>query len=530
MVISTVAIYVRLSLEDDDLFHGKMESESITNQRDLLMAYIRNSPELSHARVIEFSDDGYSGKNFDRPGVQKLIEAARSGEVQCIVVKDLSRFGRDYITVGNYISRVFPFLSVRFIALNDHFDSMRKGDIDSIDTSFKTLIYDLYSRDLSRKVRSAKKMLATQGVYINSVAPYGYLKDPNDKHRLIPDPATADVVRRIFNLVADGYTTEMVARIFNTERIPPPSQVKAGTPSGHANWHNQYWTINAIYTIIRDRQYIGSTVFGKRVREQIGVRRQPTAKLEDWIVVDDCHEPLVSKELYQRAQKMLGGEYQQNGKRIKWDNPLSKKVFCGVCGYAIVRRGTVNHYYGCMTPRRVPDMDCFEGKVFESDIFNIVTEAIRVQARLAVEVKKLYEAKQEKLALQFQEIKQEVRSLQIIQKEIAEELRALYEHFAVDGSISREEYVQKKTVLIERRDEVIQAEATAKQQLENTWTGSNRFIEKYEGLTELDHLTAELAADLLLRVTIWPDGKIEVKLNYLDEIPYFIERQLLMAM
>ena len=136
------------------------------------------SGRLHMNSFMEFCDDGYSGKNFNRPGVKRLIEAARNGSVQCIIVKDLSRFGRDYITVGNYISRVFPFLGVRFISVNDKFDSQRKGDLDSLDTSFRTLIYDLYSRDLSRKVRSAKKNLAERGVYINPVAPYGYVKDP----------------------------------------------------------------------------------------------------------------------------------------------------------------------------------------------------------------------------------------------------------------------------------------------------------------------------------------------------------------
>ena len=151
--------YVRLSLEDGDLASDKLKSESITNQRNMLTDYIRNVPDLCGAEIIEFCDDGYSGKNFDRPGVKRLLEAAQNGGIQCVVVKDISRFGRDYITVGNYITRVFPFLNVRFIAINDHFDSIRQGDIDSLDTSFKTLICDMYSRDLSQKVRSAKKHL-----------------------------------------------------------------------------------------------------------------------------------------------------------------------------------------------------------------------------------------------------------------------------------------------------------------------------------------------------------------------------------
>ena len=530
MMTHTVAIYVRLSLEDDDLLHGKLESESITNQRDLLTAYIRSSPELSHAEIVEFCDDGYSGKNFDRPGVKALLEAAQSGKIQCIVVKDLSRFGRDYITVGNYVSRVFPFLGVRFIAVNDHFDSKRKGDIDSIDTSFKALIYDLYSRDLSRKVRSAKRTLATKGVYINPVAPYGYKRDPSDKHLLVPDPATADVVRRIFALVADGYTTEMVARLLNAEGVPTPSQAKAGTSSAHANWQNEHWRLQAVYTIIRDRQYIGSTVFGKRVRPQIGVRRQPTARLEDWIIVDDRHEPLVSKELFQRAQESLGGEYKQNAKHTKWDNPLRKKVICGVCGYAIVRRSTVNHYYSCSTPRTVPDMDCFQGKVCEGTILELVAETIRMCARLAVEAKRLLAVEKEKREILFHTLQQEVRSFQLLQQQITEESRILYEAYAMERAMSRAEYAEKKTALLERREKAYEDEAAAKRRLEELWTGTNRFVEKYEGLTEMDRLTTELSADLLHAVKIWPDGRVEVELNYMDEIPHVVERELLAAM
>lgn len=528
-MIRTVAIYVRLSLEDDDLSYGKIESESITNQRDLLTAYIRNSPDLAHARIEEFCDDGYSGKNFDRPGVKSLLEAAQNGEIQCIVVKDLSRFGRDYIAVGNYVSRVFPFLGVRFIAVNDHFDSSRKGDIDSIDTSFKALIYDLYSRDLSRKVRSAKKILAEKGVYINPVAPYGYQRSPDDKHLLIPDPAAAAVVRRIFSLIADGYTTEMVARLLNTEGVPTPSKAKAGTPSAHENWHDNHWRPQTVYAIIRDRQYIGSTVFGKRVRQQIGVRRQTTAPLRDWIVVDDRHDPLVSKELFQRAQESLGGAYKQAAKHTKWDNPLRKKVLCGVCGYAIVPRGKANRYYSCRTPRTVPDMDCFQGKIYEDDIMEMVVEVIRVYAQLAVEEKRLRVVEKEKREMQLHILQQEIRSFQTIQQQITEESRILYEAYAMESSMSRSEYADKKAALLERRKKAYADEAAAKQRLESLRTDTNKFVEKYEGLTDLDKLTTELSADLLRSVKIWPDGRVNVELNYLDEIPYAAARDLLAA-
>ena len=152
--------------------------------------------------------------------------------------------------------------------------SNRKGDIDSLDRAFRALIYDLYSRDISKKVKSAKLRLAQRGVNINPVAPYGYLKAPGDKHRLIPNPQAAPIVQRIFTLVANGTSTEKVAAILNAEEIPTPSQIKVGTPSGHANWQPNYWRRATIDWIIRDRQYIGSMVYGKRVRPRIGVHQQ----------------------------------------------------------------------------------------------------------------------------------------------------------------------------------------------------------------------------------------------------------------
>lgn len=446
-----IAIYIRLSLEDDDILCGKLESESITNQRNLLLDYIRNSPELCQAEVLEFCDDGYSGKNFERPGVKRRLEAARSGAIQCILVKDLSRFGRDYITVGNYVSRVFPFLGIRFIAVNDHIDSLRKGDIDSIDTAFKAIIYDMYSRDLSKKVRSAKYQLAKRGVYINPVAPYGYRKDPGDKHLLIPDPKTADTVRRIFALVAGGASVVEVARMLNEDCVPTPSQEKAGTPSGHANWTDNYWRPQTVYWIIRDRQYIGSTVFGRRVRERIGVRRQVKASLKDWVVVDDRHEPLVSKGLFQQAQERLGGSFKQTAGYTVPDNPLRKKVYCGICGYAIVRRGKAKPYYCCATPLTVSGMQCSQEKIYAEDILEAVTTAIRTQARCAVEAKRIageWQANQEEL---LRTLRKELQSLSGVQQQLAGHGEKLYEDL-ICKTLTRNDYAQQKAALLQRQE------------------------------------------------------------------------------
>lgn len=256
-MMATTAKYVRLSSEDDDLRQGgKLESNSIANQRDLLDAFISRMPELASTNVIEFCDDGWSGKNFERPAVQEMIAQARAGKIQCIVVKDLSRFGRDYLTVGSYISSVFPFLGVRFIAVNDGYDSIRPLDVDSLDTSFKTLLYDFYSRDLSRKVRKAKRFRAQRGDFLSPFAPYGFIKDPEDKNHLLIDPPAAEIVRRIFRMMGSGHPTDQIAKVLNSEAVPTPMLYKRAAGCSRTSWpsvqEENIWTRNIVSKILRD--------------------------------------------------------------------------------------------------------------------------------------------------------------------------------------------------------------------------------------------------------------------------------------
>ena len=252
-----VAMYLRLSSEDGDLKDtGKAESESISNQRGLLQSFISSRPEFSGWEISEFCDDGWSGKNFERPDFLRMMEQVKQGQIHCIVVKDLSRFGRDYLVVGNYISRVFPFLGVRFIAVNDGFDSSRPQDIDSLDTSFKTLIYDLYSRELSGKVKNAKRMRAEKGLFLSPFAPYGYVKDPEDKNRLLIDKEAAYIVRQIFALTIDGVRPTEIAAMLNREGVPTPMLYKRAAGCSRDRWpsihEENFWTQGNIFKILRD--------------------------------------------------------------------------------------------------------------------------------------------------------------------------------------------------------------------------------------------------------------------------------------
>lgn len=427
-VIDTVAIYIRLSLADGDLCSGgKEESESITNQRRLLMAYIQDFPELCGANIVEYCDDGYTGKNFERPGFKKMMEAAQAGAIQCILVKDLSRFGRDYITVGNYISKVLPFLGVRLISVKDIFDGARKDDVDSLNVCFQTLIYDLYSRDLSQKVKSAKRQLVERGVYINPMAPFGYRRDAGDKHRLLIDPASAETVRRMFDMAAEGASTREIARWLNTQQTPTPSRQKRGTSGEHANWSaNNFWTQKMVSGILRDRQYARSLIWGKRVRNQIGVHQQLTTRVEERVIVDDCHEAIVSMGLYQRAQAVLGGEYRHNRSRMAREYPLRGKIYCGICGYAIVRTAHKHAYYRCATPITLPGAKCAQEKVYEGDLVDVIITAIQTQAAYAVDAERLLAAQRERDAALVRSEQAELEQIGTQRHYLVEQMQRLY--------------------------------------------------------------------------------------------------------
>ncbi|WP_456151800.1 recombinase family protein [Citroniella saccharovorans] len=225
--MNKIAIYLRLSEED---YHKVDESVSIVNQRDYIKSYVENEASLKSCEIEEYIDDGYSATNTNRPSFLRLIEDIKSGKVGTIIVKDMSRFSRDYILLGDYLSNIFPFLKIRFIAINDCYDSINEnGNGLDMDTQFKTLYYDLFSKELSEKVRSSIRQIKSQGKNINWAAPFGYIKDPKDKHSIIIDEKTAFIVKEAFDLLLKGYSCIQVANIFNEKGYITRSERKRRT-------------------------------------------------------------------------------------------------------------------------------------------------------------------------------------------------------------------------------------------------------------------------------------------------------------
>ena len=254
--------YIRLSLADQDLMkkENKSESESISHQKALIQNFINGNAELNGSEQYEFFDDGYSGTNFQRPSFERLLERIKKGEINCVIVKDFSRFGRDYIELGDYLERIFPFMGVRFISINDHYDSADyKGTTGGLDVVMKNIVYDYYSKDLSIKVKTAKYQKMKQGKYLGGHVPYGLMKDPKDKHKLIIDPEAAAVVREIFDMAIAGMRLIDMARTLNERGIETPGQYYRRKHPGTKKFADASdmvcWNHNNIRNILQQEMY-----------------------------------------------------------------------------------------------------------------------------------------------------------------------------------------------------------------------------------------------------------------------------------
>jgi site-specific DNA recombinase len=364
-----IALYLRISDEDKEL-SASCESESISGQRLVLTDFVREHMELSTSTIIEIVDDGFSGTNFDRPGITRLLEMAKIHQVDCIVVKDFSRFGRNYLEVGNYLEQIFPFLGIRFISMNDHFDSFESiGAAGAIEVGFKNIIYEAYSKDLSEKIKSVRRLKAEQGKFVSAFAPYGFRKAKVSKNQLVIDEVCAVNVRRIFDLFLSGMGKTEIARLLNKELIPSPMMVRK---LRNENFHRiecnkqNHWTASTVSHILSDQRYVGDAVYGKVTPKKVGSKKDIHVPREDWIVVPDAHPRIIEREMFEAVQS---GKKKHNYKRTEEEKPLAKKIICCACSHALKRicKGT-QVYFQCTTHRNTDRYPCFTGNLPESTL------------------------------------------------------------------------------------------------------------------------------------------------------------------
>lgn len=354
------AMYLRLSREDEDIDgNQKTESNSIGTQRDLVRAFIKNNSDMELHDI--YIDDGYTGSNFEHPEFKRMIADIEAGKVNCVVVKDLSRFGREYIEAGRFLQKTFPALGVRFIAITDNYDSLKADNSDSsIILPVKNFINDSFCRDISIKVKSQQQIKRQIGECIAPFVVFGYLKNPKDNHKLIIDEYAAEVVRNIFKWKIDGNSSLAIAIKLNEHGVLSPLEYKKfigiNYNTGFVTGTKSKWSSVAVTRILKNETYTGTMIQGKSEKVNYKVKKLVNKPANEWIKVEETHEAIISKEDFNRVRNLLMTDT-RNSPDDNEDNSFKGILFCGDCKEAMVRRinkykDTKKVYYICSTKNR----------------------------------------------------------------------------------------------------------------------------------------------------------------------------------
>ncbi|MCD7771575.1 MAG: recombinase family protein [Oscillospiraceae bacterium] len=514
-----VAFYIRLSCLDDDLDERKQLSNSVENQRKLLTEYFDESPDLRTEDACEFIDDGYSGTNFRRPAFQKMLGLIKKRTIDTVIVKDFSRFGRNYIECADYIEKLFPFLGTRFISVSDNYDSGRREDC-GIDMAMKNIVNSYYSQDLSRKVTSTFDLKRENGEFF-FCAPFGYLKDETRPGSILVDDNAAEIVRHIFSLACEeGMTTCGIAKLLNRENIPTVAAYNrehrvSGKAISSEKSEFAAWTGTKVASILKNEVYAGTYISQKRRRVATGSRR--TVPVSCPKKIPDNHPKIVDYETFECAQKIF--------KRVKRPAEnrryqLKSKVFCGNCGYAMTYQDNVRDecFFHCSHSRETGIPTGCPTERFPEELLNErVFQRLR---RWMVFLKTAY-GKAEEAEKNRQEC---LRLLGEEQAELRSELESLeskklelYESYT-DGEISRETLSVEKKKLSQESDS-IKAELSLLHIKESTLHAlRNRRKPELDDLMESvrlfeneTRLTCKMAEAFVSRVTVHNKWQIEIE-------------------
>ncbi len=524
-----VAVYLRLSREDGD----KTESDSIVGQRVLIQNYINGQPSLQFVR--EYVDDGYSGSNFDRPGFVKMMDDIKRQKVNCIIVKDLSRFGRNYIEVGRYIEKRFPAMGVRFIAINDQYDSGKEvGDAEQFLLPVKNLINDAYCRDISIKVRSQLDVKRKNGKFIGSFAAYGYLKDPKDKNHLIVDEYAAEIVQLIFNMKLDGFSAWAIAEELNKMGVLPPMEYKRmlgyNYNSGFRTSTNPSWGAKSVIRILENELYTGVMVQGKNQKINYKVKESRAVSSEQWIRVEGTHEAIIPRSYFERVQEIMRLDTRTSPLE-KNVYPLSGLVRCGDCEQNMVRRSAakknkVYYYLHCSSYRN--GEGCTSHIISEEKLTQTVLVFIKTQLALLVEADNILKHITELPKEQFG-VKALNTQIVELDKEIERycDLKERLYRDMVGGVIDKEEYAEYNQRFSFKLEEARKAKdelEVKKARLLSTDVHLRPWMEEFKKISTLETLGRKEMVMLINRVLVFSKDRIEIHLNFEDEIYECIEQ------
>ena len=523
-----VAMYLRLSQDDEKYDKDfKAESNSISNQRLQIQDYVDKNEEMELAK--EYVDDGYSGINFERPAFKEMMEDVITGSINCIVVKDLSRFGRDYIDSGRYLQRVFPSLDIRFIALNDNYDSFTASETEkNLVIPFKNFINDNYCGDTSAKVRSVCKVKRKQGQFISNYAPYGYEKDEEDKHKIVIDKEVEYVVRKIFSMKLEGYSSYSIAKHLNDNGIPSPMEHKKAKgiryKTGFSTKAVAKWDTPAVNRILINEIYIGTLQQGKREKINYKLDKVVSKDKSDWIEIEDNHEAIIDPHDFEIVQKLLKCDIKAKTVGEKADL-FSGLLFCKDCNAQMTKkvdkRGkTPTVYYICSSYNK--GQDCSRHSIKQEELQRTVLEMIRHYIQYLGE----YESVSEK-------IKEMEVSYELFQKidkrqEYTKKSKAKFELLKSflyqdlkEGIIAEEEFYDMREFYTNRIVEselILEKQSKEIARLYKKSLGNQNFLADIKKYQNIGTLERGFLVRLVDKIYVSEDKKIEIQFNYDETI------------
>lgn len=516
------AVYARLSTED-------LDEDTLDNQIYLLKSFVGEKTDM--VLVDIYADNGFSGTNFERPEFTRLMNDVKTGKVNCIVVKDLSRLGRNYIETGNLIENVFPFLNVRFIAVTDNFDTNEGGGVENMVASFKNLVNDVYAKDISRKIITAFRTKQKNGEYIGLVAPYGYLKSAENKNKFVIDEKTAPAVKKIFELYAGGYGLDRIARIMNESDYDCPRKYRYSIGITKSDrYKNSKWGRTTINTILTNRAYIGDMVQGKVKQELCNNIVMHYTNKDDWIVVEGTHEAIIERNLFFEVQDILEKKKTEQAVRrknsksreYKEENLLIGRIKCGCCGKSMnlaqnVRGNSISRSYYCSGYKELREAVCTnKNRINKSSVESKVLESIKKcifnnidESSLSLEI----------ADKNTQDIKKRMVQIERAIRQTNSKIADLYKDVS-DGLIDENDYLLMKTKFLNDKKQLEREEKLLSDNMKKTSDSAGKlraadYLKKCKKAKKLDRKMVESFIEL---VTINDDKSIEITFSCCDEI------------
>ena len=534
------ALYCRISLDDG----GDNESMSISNQKLMLRDFAEKHGMFQYKYYV---DDGYTGRNFNRPSFQRMIADIEAGKIGCVITKDLSRLGRNYIEAGSYIEIFFPKHNVRYIAITDGVDSLTRQEMDI--TPFKNILNDMYSRDISKKVLAGRMTRSRQGKFCGGQPPLGLMRDPEDKGHLILDPETAPVIRKIYDMALDGWGCMRIAKQLMDDKIPI-TRVKSNTECD-VNYYS--WGSARISHILRNPFYKGAHLVCRTHQKGIRSNTYDIIPREDWEIIENCHEAIVTPEEWDKVQELIDGRPAiMEGNACPFYNIFHGIIYCATCGksmqvrYEKVGRTRKNRftgkmrepidkaYYICQTYNRLGKNACTSHKIEARDLYDLVLKDIQELAAMALQdADAFYSRLCRRMERQYQtdasEVQRECEKLEVRNQEIDDLFLNLYTDKA-KGILSEQRFL-KLTSAMEQEQEAnrkrLQDLSLLIRRTESQESDVQTFIHEIRQYAAIQELDEAMLHRLISRIVVGEMKKVdgqkqqEVKIiyNFVGEIP-----------